>query len=205
MNIPATKLLQKAIKGTLDPAIVRMGFEGKKRSYRRTRNGLLDIVDIQLWKYNDATRARFTIELGICVPVALEMTAALQSFSYFRPSIANPGITECAERERLGILMPEPRDRWWTMSSGTDPSDVANEVIANLQRFGIPWLERHESLEAFARRPVPKPSVFDIALRLHLGLREEARAAYEVYAVQWGNMKERVREVSQWVGGNHAG
>jgi hypothetical protein len=205
MNIPATKLLQKAIKGALDPAIARMGFEGKKRTYRRTRNGLLDIVDVQLWKYNDANRARFTIELGICVPVALEMAAALQSFAYFRSSVVNPGITECAERERIGILMPEPRDRWWTVSSGTIPSDVANEAIINLEKFGIPWLERYDSLEAFARRPVPKPSVFDIALRSHLGLREEARAAYEVYAAQWGNMKERVREVSQWVEGNHAG
>jgi hypothetical protein len=205
MNTPATKLLQKALRETLEPAIVRMGFEGKKRIYRRNRNGLMDIVDIQLWKYNDANRARFTIELGLCVPVALEMAAALQSFAYFRSSVASPGITECAERERIGILIPEPKDRWWTISSGTDPTAVASEVVTNLEKFGMPWLERYDSLEAFARRPVPKPSVFDIALRSHLGLREEARAAYEVYAAQWGNMKERVREVSQWVEGEHAG
>ena len=205
MNMPATKLLQKVFRDTLEPAIVHLGFEGKNGTYRRTRNGLMDIVDVQRWKYNDASRARFTIELGTCVPVALEMAAALPSFAYFRASVASPGITECAERERLGILMPAPEDLWWTVSSGTDPSAVAHEVIANLDTFGIPWLERHESQEAFARRAVSRPSVFDIALRSHLGLREEARAAFGVYAAQWVNMKNRVLEVAQWLEEPHAG
>jgi hypothetical protein len=199
MNLPATKLLQKALKDTLGPAIEGMGFEGNKRTYRRPRNGMLDIVDVQLWKYNDVNRAQFTINLGICVPVALERVAALQSFAYVRTAVASPGITECAVWERISVLMPDHTDKWWTVSSGTDPSAVAEKAMANLVEFGMPWLENYPSLEAFARRPVPRPSVYDIALRSHLGLREETRAAFEAYAVQWRNMPERVQEVAQWL------
>lgn len=199
MTIPATKMLQKALKDTLGPAIEGIGFAGNKRTYRRLRNGMLDIVDLQLWKNNDANRARFTINLGICVPAALERVAALESFAYLRTSLASPGITECAVWERIGMLMPDPNDKWWTVSSGADPSAVATEALTRLVEFGMPWLERYPSLEAFACRSMPRPSVYDIALRSHLGLQEETRAAFEAYAVEWRNMPERVQEVAQWV------
>lgn len=199
MNPTASRQLQNALRKTLGPGILRHGFAGEKRIYRRQRNGLLDIVDVQLWKDNDASRARFTIELGICVPVALAMVAELPSFAYMRSVLGNPGITECTERERLGMLMPTPRDRWWTVSAGTDPEAVASEALATLASHGLPWLETHASLAAFARRELRRPTAFDIALYCHLGLHEEARAAYAIYARQWVSMPKRLDEVAGWL------
>lgn len=51
------------------------------------------------------------------------------------------------EQTRIGIVTPEGRDLWWTITPEEDPGPVRDDVLAKLFTYGIPWLKQHCGLD----------------------------------------------------------
>ncbi len=177
MTQTASKLLTAFLNATLASPLTTAGFKRQGRIFRRVVGEAQQIVDIQLWKYNDARSARFTLELGVCYPLLLAEVAALPQFAYFRPQLAKPSITECIERTRIGMLFDEVEDHWWSVE--TNPASVpdAQDIIVPLMSRGLPWLQRYSSLAEICHAGTPGDGVLRIAACARLGLHNEARAA----------------------------
>jgi hypothetical protein len=83
----------------------------------------------------------FTINLGV-----LSMTLAKR----MRCDTAKHGILDCHWQERLGFLMPDPQDRWWTASTDAEALEVGKLVADLVKTFAIPELNRLTSTQALA-------------------------------------------------------
>lgn len=177
MSKTATQLLQTFLKSGVAPPLKAAGFTAQGRVWRREVGDVLQIIDIQLWKYNDALSARFTVELGVCFPQLLAAVAALNQFAYFRPQLAKPSITECIERTRIGMLLDDAHDHWWSVTASPSNLPDADEIIAPLMSRGLPWLQRYSSLEETWHAGTQGDGALRIAACAQLGLRDEALAA----------------------------
>lgn len=153
--VPASKLLNAFLKDGLAPVLLGVGFKATGRTYRRAVGDALQVVDIQNWKFNDAKRARFTLELGVCFPRLLAAVAALDAYAFYRENSARPGITECVVRRRIGEFMQPPEDVWWTVSATTGYVPPAGEVAKLLLDAGLPWLESMSTLASVAAGHAP--------------------------------------------------
>ena len=40
--------------------------------------------------------------------------------------------------ERIGVLMPEYEDKWWTVNAGMDTEDLSREVLLAIESYGLP-------------------------------------------------------------------
>jgi len=58
------------------------------------------------WKYS--LRGKFTVELGVFVPEIYHALHDRKLSKFIRSFL-------CAERQRLGILSPDGKDKWWDL------------------------------------------------------------------------------------------
>lgn len=148
--VPASKMLNAYLKDAIAPVLLAAGFKATGRVYRRAVGEVLQVVDIQNWKFNDPKRARFTVEVGVCFPSLLAAIAELESYAFYRPNLAKPGITECAVRRRLGMFLDPPQDTWWTVSATTGHVPPAESVTGPLVSAALPWMQRMSDVSAWA-------------------------------------------------------
>lgn len=164
--IPASKRLDAYLKQEIAPALLAAGFKASGRVHRRPVGAALQIVDIQNWKLNDARRARFTIEVGVCFPFLLQALAELETHASSTSALAKPGITECAIRRRLGRFLEPPQDAWWTVSATTDHVPPPQDILGPLTQAALPWLQAMSTLEALASAERVEHAMVHSAMRV---------------------------------------
>ena len=119
---------------------------------------------------------RFTVNLGVYLDAVREQTR----FPATRPGFINE--YNCHLRQRLGLLMDPPEDRWWPLDSPDEVGLLVRDLIADV---GLAWLRTLSSqdqilatLEAAppgSRRISGGPDRL-LATRLRLARGEKARA-----------------------------
>jgi hypothetical protein len=82
---------------------------------------------------------RFTSNLGIFSERIGEPCWASGS----RPP-AEPG---CHFRERIGYLLPQRQDHWWTLNRTTDLDALGDEIEGHVVRLAVPEIDRYISDE----------------------------------------------------------
>lgn len=91
------------------------------------------VLNIQLSGFNTSEEAKFTINLGISIPALRAAwgtparTGALKEY-------------DCELRSRIGSLLPNRNDKWWNVSSDSDPEILLREVFGDLSEYALPWL-----------------------------------------------------------------
>jgi hypothetical protein len=102
------------------------------------------VINLQLSSYNSAEEARCTINLGILIP-------ALRAACGEPPIEGNPKEYDCDLCQRIGRLLAQAEDKWWSVTPETDPDHLAAELADTLLHHGLPWFERFPDLVAVAR------------------------------------------------------
>lgn len=89
---------------------------------------------IQLQSSTETTQksAKFTVNLGVLVPVLLDPERRDEQ----------PSVVSAHWRMRIGELMPERTDYWWRASNEAEAASAAAQVVFALERFGLPALEQ---------------------------------------------------------------
>ena len=113
------------------------GFVESGRTFRKLLpNGLAEVIHIQAGERG--LQGIFTVNLGVFVPECHRF------FVGEIPSVIDE--VDCEIRTRLGKLLPEPGDAWW---SHTPPSAVAlDEVGEALRALALPFVESLSTREA---------------------------------------------------------
>jgi hypothetical protein len=135
-------------KPLIDPVLLALAVLLRSRGYIKSgstfRLRTLDtifIISLQSSDSSTSTLAKVTVNLGVHVP-------ALQDPQ--RPE-KNPSASSVHWHERIGRLMPEKRDIWWSIHSAEEAASVAPIITRCVEQFGIPALAEVSTVQALKR------------------------------------------------------
>lgn len=117
-------------------ALSDAGFRKRGHLFRRQYEDAVWVIQAQSSSSSSALGLKMTINLGVHVPALYDVLAYDD-----RPRPAWPTPSECQFRERLGPLMPEHTDLWWTVATDQAATALGRELAQLLIRYGLPALE----------------------------------------------------------------
>lgn len=136
----------KKIREITDVRVGRMlrskGFHRHSTHFARELDESLHIVNIQSSQWNTQASGKFTLNVGVHFPKVAKLIYGAN------PMPKAPKEYHCLLRARIGFLMPEVRDHWWTVTSETNISEMSKEVIRAIEDFVLPWLENFRTIGA---------------------------------------------------------
>jgi hypothetical protein len=119
-------------------ALKRHGYQKKEEVFYVFKNGNWGLVDIQKSRSTAANSISFTINVGVC-------STALRSIMGIGPTEDKPEIEDCHWRTRLGFLMPEKKDLWWSLEDGSTTDTAIAEISNLIEAFAVPAIENRIS------------------------------------------------------------
>ena len=183
-----------AVIELLRPVMKQQGFAKSGRTWRRPREGCVQVVNVQASSWNSSERGAFTVNLGVYFPAVAELAGD--------PVRSAPSEPYCQLHQRIGFLMPNPGDFWWEVRPGSSLLEVADELAAAVTSLAIPWLDAHSTYAAAldsARCPATGPyGLHEVALCLLLGREEEASARLAEGAARLAGMGH-VEAAERWL------
>jgi hypothetical protein len=179
-------MLNTFIKESIAPPLLAAGFKAQGKIYRRIRSNAIQLIEIENGKYNDAKRARFTLEVGVCFPNLLKAMAELESFAEYRECLDKPTISTCVVRRRLGEFLDSPQDTWWTVSAVTRTLPAPETIMTPLLERAVPWLDSMTSIDALLAEQADKHPLTHKVMRIAAlgaaGKIDDATQAIAAYA-----------------------
>lgn len=121
------------------------GYSWRGRIFSFTRNGNVGLIEFQR-HHRDSTKDRglFTINLGVRSQLLYEYQLLLGNWM----PRDKPESCDCHYCERVGFLLPEKRDKWWSIDALTNTEDLADELFLIVRETVHPTLEEFVSDEA---------------------------------------------------------
>jgi hypothetical protein len=116
----------------------KAGFKRRGQLFERSVGDVVHLVQLQKSRSSSADALRATVNLAIWVPALAPIRAGI------RDAPSEPG---AQWRERLGFTMPQRRDLWWDVRSEAEAEQVAADIAASLQSYGLPRLDAVRSSE----------------------------------------------------------
>ena len=133
------------------------GFRKRARRFNRRMpdDGIVHVIEFQLATHrgfepsgslglHPGHYGTYTLNIGVYNPEVARWPPSQGGW------VAEPA---CPIRERIGALLPAPKDSWWPVGS----VDAADVVLDALGTRVLPWLDRLSSVEAILRDPRPRP------------------------------------------------
>jgi len=135
----AEQLFQRLLK-ELRPVCAAHGFSRRSQNFVCETPECWGIINFQKSRYSPVDEKSFTINLAIAAKSILSF--------YGQPTTAPPPSYASHWAEiRIGTLMPDQRDKWWTLSREDSYSTVKSEVQTALLELAIPLIKPHLSEE----------------------------------------------------------
>jgi hypothetical protein len=103
---------------------------------------VVHLVGVQSSQASTAKQTQLTIDLGVFAPALVDSDVR----EHTKPSIA-----EAHWRQRLGFVMPERQDRWWSIASAAEARSVGAQMAAALATHGLKALAGIPDLGALKR------------------------------------------------------
>jgi hypothetical protein len=114
-------------------ALERYGFRRNRKRYRKISGNMAAIIEFQRSTTNTSSRLLFTVNLAI----------VCDGLQYPGVPIRKAAAMDGQLTERLGMLLPERRDKWWEITETTNIDALSAEIATLLTTYAIPYLERY--------------------------------------------------------------
>ena len=144
MNQSAQDAFKQLVADELRPTFKARGFRQKGLTFYRHIGENFGIVQLQKNRGSTATCVEFTINLGV---FSARVQRALAQIMWVPEVAAVPTEPACHLQERIGLLMPEARDVWWTISERTAVPELGETVRSALDKYGFPFVDARDSDE----------------------------------------------------------
>lgn len=163
------KLIDDVIRRDLTQRLKADGYCKSGRTFYSLGESRTTIVNVQASKSNLGEEGTFAINLGVYIPDVAKITNALPFTGRF------PKEYDCTIRQRLGMLMTDGKDYWWSVNSTTDIDALAKDVGDAWLQHGKPWIDRLVNLDTVHAELINQHMYFVAAgVSLLLGRRDEA-------------------------------
>ena len=135
-----SKKIDDIINLDLKALMKAKGFKKKARNfYKELDGGVFLLVNVQGSMYNDNQDARYTVNLGVFFPEIYELVG-------FGNVAKVPSVPDCSISKRIGHLKPEKTDYWWQLTPASNLQQLATNLSASVEQYGLPWLQRNSSI-----------------------------------------------------------
>jgi hypothetical protein len=152
-----SKEIDYIIKVGLYPVMKREGFLKSSHTFRRSREGYVQIINVQGSSTNYGNEGSFTINLAVYFPEAAKIYGVFQVTK-------RPLELDCMVRERIGHVMPAQQDFWWNFDSTSNLDQLAQKVVSACMSYGFPWLEEHSTIEGAINFSLSRKEFFHAAI-----------------------------------------
>jgi hypothetical protein len=134
--------LRAPLLAQLRAALEPHGYKQAGALFLRDLPEVVHLVELQSTHGDAAMHIAVTVNLGVFAPALVDSNIR----NYIRPSIP-----QAHWRERLGILMPERRDKWWSVESVENAGCVGAEIAVSLEEYGLAPLAKIASVAALRK------------------------------------------------------
>ena len=184
------KLIDDAIRSDLAKRLKADGYRKSGRTFYSADDSRTAVVNVQGSKSNLGDEGTFTINLGVYFPDVAKITNALPITGRF------PKEYDCTIRQRLGVLMTDGNDFWWSVNSDTDLDALAKNVGDAWSQHGKPWMDHVSDLDA-AHAELLNQQLFFIAAGVSL-LRGRRDEALELVRQAESRQPRAARRIQEW-------
>lgn len=136
----ASSQFNNMLKG-INTIIGNYAFYRDKNAFYKTEKNNLGIIDFQESHAKEKRTIKFTVNLGI---VSYRL---LNFFSPLRPD-EKATIIDAQWRIRLGYLLPDKKDIWWTIDEQTNKDQLAEDLLKWIINLGVPIINKYINDEA---------------------------------------------------------
>lgn len=137
---PSSKAVDSVIQGKVKSFLKSEEFRKLGRTFHRPNGEVIQVVNFQTSWLNTPALAEFTVNLNVVLPFFHEMWTG-------RPLPRNPGSAAEICSFRLGQLLPEKTDKWWTVTPSTDCAFLSCEIAEIIRSVGLPLLAKTSDLQ----------------------------------------------------------
>lgn len=161
------------IVAELEDAVTDLGFKRKSRCiWRETGCGIercFQTIELQGWKWNEASEGKFAVNLSIKFPEVLTLETEMTGDPWLG-EIANDPMKAANLDIRLNEILPANREDWWTpemdskrdlwfeIKETTDLSALSEILRKSFFEYVSPWFERASNLEFLFSSTDRKPT-----------------------------------------------
>jgi uncharacterized protein DUF4304 len=142
-----TKRIRQIVDRGLGPTLRNAGFHRHGADFSRKYGEALHVVNFQLSSWNTKELGKLTLNIGV------HFTSVAALLFGRDPMPMNPKESRCLLRARVGLLMPEQRDHWWSVTPDTNGDAMSEELAAVCSSYVLPWLEQFKTLAEMDWRP----------------------------------------------------
>lgn len=135
-NVDLTQQLLQLIELYL----VKLGYRRRGSLFLADGGEVVFLIDLQRSRRSTRETVVVTINLGVYSKLVAERMGA----------VAKPTIERSHWRRRIGSLLPQPEDLWWTLRVESDVNAAVAEMSAVLDEYGLPAMSGLGSTEALA-------------------------------------------------------
>lgn len=132
--------IDEIIKTGIAPLLKGHGFKKKARNFYRSFDDRIDVINVQASQSNLGAKGKSTINLGVYYPAVAEIIEAI-------PVKGMPKEYNCTVRERIGGVLDDRQDIWWSVDETTNLKEVAIELATKVEVFCLPWLEEVSTVD----------------------------------------------------------
>lgn len=153
--------LKAPVLAQLQAALAPHGYCAAGTLFQRELAQVVHLVELQSTQEEGAAHIAVTVNLGVFAPALVDADIR----EYIRPSIP-----QAHWRERIGILMPQRRDRWWSIENAAQAAAAGAEIAVCVEQYGLPPLARIPDIAALRRiwETGASPGLSDYQRRRHL-------------------------------------
>jgi hypothetical protein len=148
----SAKLVDAIIKEEAWPLLNSRDWKRKARTFVMESEALTVIIHFQSSKWSNPAEARITVNLRFFHPVAYRLVMGTPD--------APKSLSTCnaVYDTRIGFLMPNPSDHWWTVSVSdvSMTNAVRGEILSAVRDLALPFIEQHLTIPSLLKIMEPK-------------------------------------------------
>ena len=130
-------MLKDLIKSYVTPLLEQHGFNKKDSTWNRPKDGIVQVVDLQLSRFSGDKEEDFTINLGVFNLQVWKKCWAKEPPKFIKEE-------DCFPRIRIGYFLngfsQESTDHWWACGAETNESELGNEIARLIEGTCLPYL-----------------------------------------------------------------
>lgn len=134
----AQERLKHLMASELQAMFTARAFRKRGLTFYRRAGDNFALVQFQKSVHSTATDVEFTVNLGV---FSAHLQRELAQVAWVPPVKDVPTESACHLRRRLGFLLPEARDTWWTLKPETSTSALGAMLRELLDRHAFPFLD----------------------------------------------------------------
>ncbi len=153
-HVTAQDALKQLVADQLRPAFKARGYRQRGLTFYRTVGDNFGVVQLQKSRSATAISLDFTINLGV---FSGRVQRALSQIMWVPEVNRVPTEPACHLRQRIGLLLPEARDVWWTVRAGADQAERGRTLRSVLEMHAFPFLDGRVSDEGLRDHWLQRP------------------------------------------------